>query len=303
MGIYSQLAPAATADATRLGVAAAAATTVVVVEIERAKIVSAEDFEESDEEEEKESKKKKKKENWEKETPKQRSVRHKKYEKMSDTTDIDKQSIKHQVGAMYKSVIAQEKVVERLHLLKYKDATEEQQQDHKDLQEEVLEARKDLVARINYLEVAHDYDWNTTKVYLEMREANPSSIVLKAVTESKKRKAAGSKKEVEEKKPKKSAFSASAGSNSGGAWKGMQQQYAAYQPPMQKEYWPPPQYGGYHAPYPPAVPYNRQANQFRQPLRPPGCFTCGEANHSFRSCPSAPAAPATKTALPSPPPQ
>ena len=267
------------------------------------KVASADDSDDSEEsEEEKESKKKKDKEkNWEKETPKQRATRYKKYEKMSESTEPDKQSVRHQVGAMYKSIIAQEKVVEHLRSLRYEDATDEQTQDNKDLLEEVLAARKELVERTNYLEVAHDYDWDAAKVYREMREANPSSIVLKAVTESKKRKAAvGGKKDTEEKKKKPEA-AASAGSSSGGSWRGAPH-YAAYHPPAPpSQYWQP-QYSGYHAPYPPAAPYNRQANQFRQNTRPAGCFTCGEASHGFRRCPNASAA-AAKAPPPPPPPQ
>ena len=268
------------------------------------KAAAAEDSDDSDEsEEEKESKKKKDKErNWEKETPKQRATRYKKYEKMSESTEPEKQSVRHQVGAMYRSIIAQEKVVEHLRSLRYEDATEEQTQDNKDLLEEVLAARKELVERTNYLEVAHDYDWDAAKVYREMKEANPSSIVLKAVTESKKRKAAvGGKKDTEEKKKKKPEAASSSGPSSGGSWRGAQH-YAAYHPPVQQQYWQP-QYSGYHAPYPPAAPYNRQANQFRQTPRPAGCFTCGEASHGFRRCPNASTTAATKAPPPPPPSQ
>ena len=156
------------------------------------KVTITEDSDESDsEEEDKERKKKEKEKNWEKETPKQCATRHKKYEKMSETTDNDKQSVKHQVGCMYKSVVAQEKVVELLRSLRYQGASEEQVQENKDLLEEVLAARKELVDRIQYLEVAHDYDWDAAKVFLKMREANPSSIVLKAVKSSSKRSVVG----------------------------------------------------------------------------------------------------------------
>lgn len=51
-----------------------------------------------------------------------------------------------------------------------------------------MSARKDLVERMKYLEVAFDYDWDTAKVFLEMKESNPFSMVLKAVTESKREK-------------------------------------------------------------------------------------------------------------------
>ena len=131
----------------------------------------------------------------EEETRKQQAKRHRKYEKMSESNDSEKQSVKHQVGAMYRSVIAQEKVVEHLRALDSQDLTEDQAQNNKDLLE-------DLVEGIKYLEVAYDYDWDAAKVFREMREANPSSIVLKAVTEAKKHKAAV-KKEPEDKKKKK----------------------------------------------------------------------------------------------------
>ena len=89
------------------------------------------DKEEDSEEEEREKKKRKKEKNWEKETKKQRNKRYKKYERMSETADAEKQSVKHQVSAMFKSVIAQEKVVEHLRSLQYEDASEEQVQDNK----------------------------------------------------------------------------------------------------------------------------------------------------------------------------
>ena len=265
---------------------------------------SEEEKEEDSEEEEKAAKKKKKREkNWEKETKKQRTKRHRKYEKMSESNDSDKQSVKHQVGAMFRSVIAQEKVVEHLRALQYEDATEEQLQSNKDLLDEVLAARKDLVDRIKYLEVAYDYDWDAAKVFLEMRDENPSSIVLKAVSESKKRKAV-TKKEPEEKKKKKEH-----GGSSGGTappWRG-QAPFRSYQPPAPQQYWQPmPQYAGFPAAptptYPPAAPYGRQAGSFR-PQRPPGCFNCGDASHGFRRCPNAaPTPPPPRTAPPPPPP-
>ena len=260
-----------------------------------------EEEEESEEEGRSRKKKKEKDKNWEKETAKQRAKRHKKYEKMSDTSETDKQSVKHQVGAMYKSVIAQEKVVAHLRTLQYEDSDEEQE--GKDLLEEVLVARKELVERINYLEVAFDYDWDAAKVYREMKESNPSSMVLKAVTEAKKRKAAGKKESAEDKKKKKddSGSSNSNNNNSGGnRWRGGQAMY----PP---QYWPPPppppQYHSYQAPtyaQPPAAPYGRQAAQFR-PSRPPGCFNCGEANHGFRRCPNMPGNPPPPPKNPPPP--
>ena len=235
---------------------------------------------------------------------------------MSETIDADKQSIKHQVGSMYKSVIAQEKLVTHLRSLHYQDASDEQIQDNTDLLEEVLTARKELVERIDYLEVAYDYDWDAAKVYLEMKEANPSSIVLKAVTEAKKRKAAG-KKDGEDKKKKRedsnnNSTSNSSSNNSSGpshrshghgannAWRSSAA-YAPQQSPYPFYGWqggngaPQPYYGSY-ASYAPAAPYNRQANQFRPP-RPPGCFNCGKSSHGFRRCPNMAAPP------PPPPPK
>ena len=200
---------------------------------------------------------------------------------------------------MYKSVIAQEKLVTHLRSLHYEDASDAQVQENADLLEEVLAARKELVERIDYLEVAYDYDWDAAKVYLEMKEANPSSIVLKAVTEAKKRKAAG-RKEGEDKKKKRedSNNNNSSSSNNNGPpnrnnshgasnWRAG----AAYAPQQAQPYygWPgnnvsQPYYGSY-ASYAPAAPYNRQASQFRPP-RPAGCFSCGESNHGFRRCPN-----------------
>ena len=262
---------------------------------------------------EKRRKRKEKEKSWEKETPKQRDTRHKKYEKMADTADSDKQSIKHQVAAMYKSVIAQEKVIKHLKSLVYAGSSEDQSQENKDLVDELKAARKDLVERITYLEVAYDYDWEAAKVFREMREANPSSIVLKAVTEAKKRKAAskGGGKETEEvrkpkKKPDANNKSHVSGSGNSGGWR------TAYQPHYNvapAHYWGQP--GGYppaasfypqQPTYPPAAPYNRQAGSYRPP-RPPGCFSCGEANHGFRRCPNAPQpAPAAMAKPPPPPP-
>ena len=267
------------------------------------------DGESDEEEEEKEAKKKKREKNWEKETKKQRNKRHRKYERMSETNDAEKQSVKHQVGAMYRSVIAQEKVVEHLRSLRYEESSDESTQNTKDLLEEVLAARKDLVDRIKYLEVAYDYDWDAAKVFLEMREANPSSIVLKAVTEAKKRKAAG-KKEPEEKKRKKTDSNNNVGSGSAPNWRG-QMPYRQFQMQAPQQYWQQPQqpqfggpqYSGY-APtpqYPPAAPYGRQANAFR-PARPPGCFNCGESSHGFRRCPNVPPPPSAPKAAPPPPP-
>ena len=112
---------------------------------------------EEDEEEEEETKKKKKKnkeKQWEKETEKQRAKRYRKYEKMSETTDADKQNIKNQVNAMYRAVIAQEKVVKHLKSLYYQGSTTQQIQENQDLLDEVVAARKELVDRIQYLEVA-----------------------------------------------------------------------------------------------------------------------------------------------------
>ena len=212
---------------------------------------------------------------------------------MSETTDTDKQSVKHQVSAMYKSVIAQEKVVKHLRSLFYHGSTEEQIQENKDLLDEVLAARKELVDRINYLEVAFDYDWEAAKVFREMKEANPSSIVLKAVTEAKKRKAASKEgKEGEEKKKKRTDSNNNAHTGNAG-WRSGQ-----YRPPYAgppQGYWTqaavnPAPYYGYHGAYqpaPPPTPYSRQAGNFRPQTRPPGCFTCGEANHGFRRCPNA----------------
>ena len=206
-----------------------------------------------EEAEEKEKKKKDKEKNWERETAKQRNARHRKYEKMSETTDSDKQSVKHQVAAMYKSVISQEKIVKHLRSLYYKDSTEEQMQENRDLLEEVLTARKELFERITYLEVAFDYDWEAAKVFLEMREANPSSIVLKAVTEAKKRKAASKKgKETEEKKKKKPDANSNSSSNSSTHWRGSNFQRPYAQPPAMSYWAPGPQQ------YPP--PFYRYAN-------------------------------------------
>ena len=258
------------------------------------RLALSEESENSEEEaEEREKKKKDKEKNWERETAKQRNARHRKYEKMSETTDSDKQSVKHQVAAMYKSVISQEKIVKHLRSLYYKDSTEEQMQENRDLLEEVLTARKELVERITYLEVAFDYDWEAAKVFLEMREANPSSIVLKAVTEAKKRKAASKEgKETEEKKKKKPDANNNSSSSNSVHWRGSNFQRPYAQPPV-LSYWapspqqqPPPFYG-YANPYPPASPYGRQASSGFRPTRPPGCFTCGEANHGFRRCPNA----------------
>ena len=281
------------------------------------KQVSSESSEDSsDDSDEKEKKKKKKKEkgrNWEKETPKQRSTRHKKYEKMSETADTDKQSIKHQVSAMYKSIIAQEKVVKHLRAALQHEESEDQRQELKDLLEEVIAARKELVARTTYLEVAYDYDWEAAKVFLEMRESNPSSIVLKAVTEAKKRKAATkSVKETEEKKKKKVDCNNNShgGSNSNSNWRNYPHQPHYHHPTPQ--YWNPMLHGAQAAPYfqqpaspyPPATPYGRQAAGGYRPPRPPGCFTCGEANHGFRRCPNAsrPPPPPQESKPPPPPP-
>ena len=175
-----------------------------------------------------------------------------------------------------------------LRSLDYQDVTEEQAQSNKDLLEEVLAARKELVERISYLEVAFDYDWDAAKVYREMKESNPSSMVLKAVTEAKKRKAAGKKEGSEDKKKKKSDENNNGASNNN-RWRGVQPQM--YHAPPQQTYWAPnpaPHHHGYqNAFHPPAAPYARQAAQFRL-SRPPGCFNCGEANHGFRRCPNLP---------------
>ena len=108
----------------------------------------------------------------------------------SRNLEPEKQGVRHQVAAMFKSIIAHEKTIEHLRTLIEQDASEDQVQENKDIIEDILSARKDLVERMKYLEVAYDYDWDTAKVFLEMKESNPSSMVLKAVTESKKRKAA-----------------------------------------------------------------------------------------------------------------
>ena len=205
----------------------------------KAKQVVSEDTDSLDEEDrERDRKKKDKEKNWEKETQKQRNKRYKKYEKMSETADNDKQSVKHQVAAMYKSVIAQEKTIKHLKSLYYKGCTEEQIQENKDLLEEVVAARKDLVDRITYLEVAFDYDWEAAKVFLEMREANPSSIVLKAVTEAKKRKAAvKGGKEGEEKKRKKPDTNNNNVPSGSSSWRNPGYQYPTYNTGQHNLHW------------------------------------------------------------------
>ena len=204
---------------------------------------------------------------------------------------------------MYKSVVAHEKVVKHLRSLYYQGSTPEQIQDNKDLLEEVLAARKDIVERLQYLEVAFDYDWEAAKVYREMKEANPSSIVLKAVTEAKKRKAAGKTKDTDEKKKRKNDDNNNyTPRNSGWRSSSYQQSYQPQQP-----YWQPPApiqapyYNYQNAYHPPAAPYGRQTNTFR-PSRPPGCFTCGEASHGFRRCPNANAPPPPPPPSGKPPP-
>ena len=266
--------------------------------------------EDSEEEKEKERKKKKDKErNWEKETPKQRAVRYRKYEKMAENTDSDKQSVKHQVSAMYRSVIAQEKMIEYLRATRNNGSSGEQAQNKKDMIEEILTARKELVERINYLEVAHDYDWDAAKVYREMREANPSSIVLKAVTEAKKRKAAG-KKEPEEKRKRKAEHHGAThhGGSVNNAWRS-HSNYAGFQyAAPQQQYWPQQQQFQYQMPQPqtafappPPAPYGRQTNAFR-PTRQGGCFYCGDSSHGFRRCPNAQSAAASSQKAGPPPP-
>ena len=272
-----------------------------------------EDTEDELDSREKRRKRKERERNWEKETQKQRETRHKKYEKMAETADSDKQSIKHQVAAMFKSVIAQEKVIKHLKSLVYAGSSTEQIQENRDLVEELKAARKELVERITYLEVAYDYDWEAAKVFREMKEANPSSIVLKAVTEAKKRKAAskGGKETDEGKKARRKTDGNNNSHNNGpsnsGGWRNTYQQPQYNMAP--NHYWgqssgfPPTAnfYQPQNAYPPPAAPYNRQAGTYRPP-RPPGCFSFGEANHGFRRCPNAPSAPPAAMAKPPPPP-
>lgn len=93
---------------------------------------------------------------------------------MSEATDTEKQSVHHQVGAMYKSIIAHEKVVEHLRSLHYHDSSNEQLHENKVLLEEVLAACKELVDHVKYLEVAHDYDWDAaTKFFWRCRRPIP----------------------------------------------------------------------------------------------------------------------------------
>ena len=184
---------------------------------------------------------------------------------------------------MYRSIITQEKVVKHLKSLHYEGSTEQQVQENRDLLEDVIAARKDLVERMKYLEVAYDYDWDAAKVFREMREANPSSIVLKAVTESKKRKAAVKGKEGEEGTRKKRRNEGN-NNNSVYSWRS-----SNYQPQNVQPYWQQqqqqqmqqaPPYGFQQASFPPpAAPYARQAGPSFRPPRPPGCFNCGDANH------------------------
>ena len=109
----------------------------------------------------------------------------------------------------------------------YAGSSADQIQENRDLVDELKAARKELVERITYLEVAYDYDWEAAKVFREMREANPSSIVLKAVTEAKKRKAAskGGKDTEEGKKTRKKTdannnnSSHGSGPNVSGGWR------------------------------------------------------------------------------------
>ena len=207
---------------------------------------------------------------------------------------------------MYRSIIAQEKVVRHLKSLHYEGSTEQQIQENRDLLEDVIAARKDLVERMKYLEVAFDYDWDAAKVFREMREANPSSIVLKAVTESKKRKAAVKGKEGEEGSKKKRRNDGN--NNSVYSWRS-----SNYQPQSTPQYWHPqqqqqqmqqPQHYGFQQPSfpPPAAPYARQAGPSFRPPRPPGCFNCGDSSHGYRRCPNTSGPPQSAPSKPQPPP-
>ena len=176
-------------------------------------------------------------------------------------------------------------------------AAEQQKQEHQDLLDEVITARKELVERVKYLEVAFDYDFDAAKVFQEMKDANPSSIVLKAVTESRKRKAATKTKDTEERRKKKPETNTSA--NSTYSWRS-----ANYQPPPAQHYWPQapaPQtahhYGAYSQPFPPSAPYGRQAGTAFRPPSPPGCFNCGDSSHGYRRCPN------VSSSAPPPPPK
>ena len=89
---------------------------------------------------------------WEDETHKQTQTRYKKYEKMADTDKEDKQSIRHQVHSMYKSIRAQENVITYLRGLETEDER------RTDIIEEVESAHAELVGRMEFLTVAFDYD-------------------------------------------------------------------------------------------------------------------------------------------------
>lgn len=92
-----------------------------------------EDESEEEEEEDKAKNKKEKSKSWDKETKRQRMIRYKKYEKMSETLEPDKQGVRHQAAAMYKLIMAHEKTVEHLRSLIYQDTNEEQMQENKDM--------------------------------------------------------------------------------------------------------------------------------------------------------------------------
>ena len=73
---------------------------------------------------------------------------------MADVEKDDKQSIRHQVNSMYKSIRAQEHTIVYLK----EQGTDKADDKRAQLIEETEAAHAELVARMEFLTVAYDYD-------------------------------------------------------------------------------------------------------------------------------------------------
>ena len=71
---------------------------------------------------------------------------------MADIDKEDKQSIRHQVNSMYKSIRAQE------HTITYLKEQGEDDESRAEIIEETEAAHAELVGRMEFLTVAYDYD-------------------------------------------------------------------------------------------------------------------------------------------------
>ena len=148
---------------------------------------------------------------WEQELEADRSKRHDKYKRMSDSTASDKKAIQQQASAMMTSVASQERVIlylRSLDLPNDNDAVQDLPQTIDVLQS----ARQDLVDHFEFLGVAHDHGWDAARFYRDEPSDAVSKRVQSAVSRARKKKEADDR-DKKKKKQKRSSSSHSSSSS------------------------------------------------------------------------------------------